>query len=223
MKDQYDTDRGSAQVVGAAVIDTNNDGKKEVVLLDKSSKSSSSSTSTRTASIAPAARSPSARSTSGRACTSADLDGRRSRRPADRRHRSAFHGGWWSPGRKGQRFKALASYESDRHEARLNDLIAGDLNADGHPDIVLIDTAEHFVEIVTYAGQSDLTRAVSFKVFERKSFRGGGDPMEPRDHAVGDAVDGDGRTDLVLIVHDRVLVYRQDAGAKADDSDKKKK
>ena len=29
--------------------------------------------------------------------------------------------------------------------------------------------------------------------------------------ALGD-VDGDGRTDIVLIVHDRVLVYRQDPG-----------
>ena len=29
--------------------------------------------------------------------------------------------------------------------------------------------------------------------------------------AIGD-VDGDGRADIVLIVHDRVLVYRQDPG-----------
>ena len=48
-------------------------------------------------------------------------------------------------------------------------------------------------------------------VFERKIFRGAGDLAEPRDLAIGD-VDGDGRDDLVLIVHDRVLVLRQDAG-----------
>ena len=35
--------------------------------------------------------------------------------------------------------------------------------------------------------------------------------IEPRDLAIGD-VDGDGRTDIVFIVHDRVLVYRQDPG-----------
>ena len=39
VKDQYDTDRGSAQVVGAAALDTDGDGTKEVVLLDKASKS----------------------------------------------------------------------------------------------------------------------------------------------------------------------------------------
>jgi hypothetical protein len=38
--------------------------------------------------------------------------------------------------------------------------------------------------------------------------------IEPRDMAIGD-VDGDGRSDIVLIVHDRVLVYRQDAGPAA--------
>ena len=34
---------------------------------------------------------------------------------------------------------------------------------------------------------------------------------QPRDLAIGD-VDGDGRADIVLIIHDRVLVYRQDPG-----------
>ena len=48
-------------------------------------------------------------------------------------------------------------------------------------------------------------------MFERKIFRGAGDLAEPRDLATGD-VDGDGRDDLVLIAHDRVLVLRQDAG-----------
>ena len=42
--------------------------------------------------------------------------------------------------------------------------------------------------------------------------RNASDLVEPRDLNVGD-VDGDGRTDLVLIVHDRILVYRQDPGA----------
>jgi hypothetical protein len=86
---------------------------------------------------------------------------------------------------------------------------------DGQPDIVLTDIAEHFIEIITCASPTDLNRALGFKIFERKSFRDMHDMVEPRDLGIGD-VDGDKRSDLVLIVHDRVLVYRQDPG-KPDD------
>ncbi|GIT31893.1 MAG: hypothetical protein Ct9H300mP1_39390 [Planctomycetaceae bacterium] len=51
-------------------------------------------------------------------------------------------------------------------------------------------------------------------MFEQKSFRGaagGGAGSEPREVLIAD-VTGDDRPDLVLLVHDRVLVYPQDAG-----------
>ena len=116
-------------------------------------------------------------------------------------------------GKKGQKLKTLASYESNRNEARFADLAAGDLNGDGQPDVVLIDIAEHFVEIATYLpGKPDLARAMAFKVFERKARRRGDDLIEPKDLAIGD-VDGDGRADLAIIVHDRVIIYRQDPGS----------
>ncbi|MGZ3415637.1 MAG: hypothetical protein ACXVAT_17595, partial [Isosphaeraceae bacterium] len=81
------------------------------------------------------------------------------------------------------------------------------------PDVVFTDVAEQMLEIATYAGEGekDLLHAITFKVFERKIFRGVGDMSEPRDQVVGD-VDGDGREDLVLIAHDRILVLRQDPG-----------
>jgi hypothetical protein len=206
VKDQYNTGRGSAQVVGAAVLATDGDGKKEVVLLDRNAKSllfldqkAGVYRPGGTLAVGPI---------DFQGMHVADLDG-------DGRDDLLLAGtdkfGVVLTDRRGQRLKALASYEPIREKARLADLIAADLNADGQLDIAMIDTAEHFVEIVTYAEPAELDRAITFKVFEQKSFRDIGDLVEPRDLNVGD-VDGDGRTDLILICHDRVLIYRQDPG-----------
>ncbi len=107
--------------------------------------------------------------------------------------------------------KSIATYESKRTEARLADLAAGDVNGDGAPDVVFTDVGEQSIEIATYAGDPELLSGITFKLFERKSFRGQAETSEPRDMAIGD-VDGDGRSDIVLVIHDRVLVLRQDPG-----------
>ncbi len=206
VKDQYNTGRGTASVLGAAALDSDGNGKKEIVLLDKTSKSLIF------LDLKDGVYRPGGTLTVGpidfQGMHVADFDG-------DGREDLLLAGtdrfGVVLTGRAGQRLKPIASYESNRSEARLSDLVAGDLNNDGLTDIVLTDTSEHFVEIVSVTGPNTLERALSFKIFERKSFREGRDLSEPRDLGVGD-VDGDHLTDLVLLVHDRILVYRQDAG-----------
>ena len=214
VKDQYNTGRGSAQVIGAAALDVDGDGTKEIVLLDRTSRS------LLFLDVKDGVYRPGSTMTFGpiefAGMHVADLDG-------DGRDDLLLAGtdrfGVVLTDRKGLRLKPLASYESSRTEARLADLAAGDLNSDGRPDIVLTDVGEHFVEIVTYVPPDDLEHALSFRIFERKSFRDANAGVEPRDLAIGD-VDGDHRDDLILIVHDRILVYRQDPGKSADDKGK---
>ncbi len=113
------------------------------------------------------------------------------------------------------RLKELTSFESKLEDVFFFDLVAGDLNADGTADIAVFDMRSHAVEIVTLR-DAQLVHALNFKVFEEKNFsRRGGDGTQPREAVIAD-VTGDGRDDLILLAHDRVLVYPQDPGGEDD-------
>lgn len=107
----------------------------------------------------------------------------------------------------------VMSFESSLDEDEFFvDLVGGDLNGDGQPDVAMFDVIKHNLEIVTRRGDQ-LVHAISFKVFEEKNFgRRSSDGAQPREAVVAD-VTGDGRDDLILLVHDRVIVYPQDDGA----------
>jgi hypothetical protein len=206
IEDQFNAGRNSAQVQGAASLDVDGDGKKDIVLMERTTKSLYFLT-LKDGVYRPAG-SLSVGSLSFEGLFVADFD-------CDSRDDLLIAGsdrfGVLQSGRKGQRLKSISSYESKRNEARLGDVATADVNADGVPDVVYTDIAEQSLEIASFTGDSDLLHAMTFKVFERKIFRGAGDLVEPRDIATGD-VDGDGREDIVLIAHDRVLVFRQDSG-----------
>jgi hypothetical protein len=209
IKDQYNSGRSAAQILGAAALDTDGDGKPEIVLFDRTSKSLLFLS--QKDGVYRAADTLQVGAFSFVGLHVADLDG-------DGKDDLLIAGtdrfGVLQTGRRGQRLKAIASFESRRSEARFGDLAAGDLNSDGAPDIVFSDVGDQSLEIATFAGDKELLPAITFRIFERKTFRTVGDIIEPRDMAIGD-VDGDHRADIVLIVHDRVLIYRQDAGTPA--------
>jgi hypothetical protein len=63
---------------------------------------------------------------------------------------------------------------------------------------------------VIFDASNRLVPANRWPVFEERSFRGGrADLPEPREAVVAD-VTGDGKNDLIVLVHDRVLVYPQE-------------
>jgi hypothetical protein len=105
---------------------------------------------------------------------------------------------------------ALDSYETPIRDGHLTDLVAGDLNNDGRKDLVFLETSKNYLDLVTYELPHNLVPATRWQVFEERTFRSRrNDSLEPREAAVDD-VTGDGKNDLIVLVHDRLLVYPQE-------------
>ncbi len=114
----------------------------------------------------------------------------------------------------GQR-RALKEFESWRSDAETrleHEMIVGDLNGDGYTDIAVLDAKEQMCQVFTLSAARKLHSATEFEVFQSRLFQGG----EPREFepsmGVIEDVTGDGAADLVLLAHDRVLVYPQMTG-----------
>ncbi|HEX4120510.1 MAG TPA: VCBS repeat-containing protein [Verrucomicrobiae bacterium] len=104
----------------------------------------------------------------------------------------------------------LDSYETPIKDGHLADVVAGDLNNDGRKDLVFLETEKNFLDLVTYEPPHRLVPADRWPVFEERTFRSRrNDSIEPREAVVAD-VTGDGKNDLIVVVHDRILVYPQE-------------
>jgi hypothetical protein len=107
-------------------------------------------------------------------------------------------------------FTKLDSYETPIKDGHLNDVVTGDLNNDGRKDLVFMETAKNYLDLVIFDSNGKLVPATRWQVFEERSFRSRrSDLPEPREALVTD-VTGDGKKDLVIVVHDRILVYPQE-------------
>ncbi len=101
-------------------------------------------------------------------------------------------------------------YETPIKDGHLNDVVSGDLDNDGRKDLVFLETARNYLDLVIFDAKHKLIPANRWQVFEEKSFRGRRSELpEPREAAVAD-VTGDKKNDLVVLVHDRILVYPQE-------------
>jgi hypothetical protein len=104
----------------------------------------------------------------------------------------------------------LDGYETPIPDGHLADVIAGDLNNSGRKDLVFLETARNYLDLVSFVPPHKLVPGTRWQVFEERTFRGRRvDDMEPREALVAD-VTGDHKNDLIILVHDRILVYPQE-------------
>ena len=120
------------------------------------------------------------------------------------------------------------SVEKEKDFGSPQDLTVGDFNADGWLDVVMTTAPRYNLLALSLPGESvkhasdhrdykkpadalsgRLKMELAFPVFEEKSYMRRGSGHGPRQMTVAD-VDGDGLDDLVLLIHDRILVYLQD-------------
>ena len=117
--------------------------------------------------------------------------------------------GWFPLTGNAWELTELDGYETPIKDGRLNDVVAGDLNHDGRKDLVFLETGKSYLDLVTFSRSRKLVPVNRWQVFEERTFRSRrGEGTEPREGLVAD-LNGDGKSDLAILVHDRVLVYLQ--------------
>jgi hypothetical protein len=112
------------------------------------------------------------------------------------------------PGAERTTLREIASYETPVRNGRLQLVEMSDLNGDGRPEFIATESSQSGMEILALEEDDTFKRLMSWPVFESRVFPGSDQPStsEPREFEIGD-VTNDGRPDIVLLVHDRVMVY----------------
>ncbi|MEJ0089561.1 MAG: VCBS repeat-containing protein [Limisphaerales bacterium] len=117
---------------------------------------------------------------------------------------------WQALGGEAWDLTVLDGYETSIKDGFLNDVVAGDLAGNGRKDLIFLETAKNYLDIVAFDSNHKLVPAERWQVFEQHTFRARDNALpEPREALVAD-VTGDKKNDLIVLVHNRILVYPQE-------------
>ncbi len=204
VKDQANAASPRAQVKGGAALDLDGDGRSEIVLYDREGKTASV-LKRDTAGVFGVTENAPVGELEFKALHAADLDGDSDQdlvlfgkeRFAVLRAQGARRA-----------LEELRAYETAARDAALSIFAVGDLNGDGKPDIAIVDRGNRGIEVVSYDATDGFKQSLRWTVYEKKLHDERRAEGGPHDIVVAD-FDGDGRNDIALLVHDRLIVYPQ--------------
>ncbi len=108
------------------------------------------------------------------------------------------------------KIQPISSYHSSVKNMVYEDLRSGDLNGDGKQDIIVVDSRDSHILEVLLKTDSGWNSQQHFIIYDAdRHYRGKrGSDFSPSDFSIVD-VNSDGMNDLIMHIHDRLLIYLQ--------------
>ncbi|MBK7644780.1 MAG: VCBS repeat-containing protein [Planctomycetes bacterium] len=101
-----------------------------------------------------------------------------------------------------------ASYEPGEERVVLDQIACAELGG-GAPSEIVVSELSHHALVILRREAGELAQELAFETYEKKTFEQDEPEREPREIVAAD-FDGDGKQDLAVLVHDKLILYLQE-------------